>query len=170
MNKQRMSGNMYAYILEHTREPSILKKLREETSVMFPQAAHMAVSPDQGAFLGWLVSALDCRRVIEVGVFTGYSSLAMALSLPSDGQLYACDRDPRALEMAQRYWSSAGLSSKITALLGPAQESLQNLIQTEPKESFDFAFVDADKRGYQKYLDLLLQVILSYDVLYAILY
>lgn len=157
-NKQGIDEVRYDYLLKHTREPEILRRLREDTAENFPQAAHMAVSPEQGAFLAWLVSTLGCTRVIEVGVFTGYSSVAMALELPNDGKLYACDRDPRALEMAEKYWESAGISSKITKLLGPAEDSLHALLEDGQANSFDFAFVDADKRGYKKYFELLLKV------------
>jgi O-methyltransferase len=157
-NKASLEGNVYAYLLDHTREPDILRSLRAETAQLFPQAAHMAVSPEQGSFLAWLVSALGCRRILEVGVFTGYSSLAMALALPSDGLLVACDRDPKAMEVAQRYWDVAGVRSIVVPRVGPALETLETMVNEGETESFDFAFVDADKRGYKKYYETLMKV------------
>jgi hypothetical protein len=110
---QNMDSRLYGYLLRHTREAKLLADLRCETAQKFPQAAHMAVSPDQGAFLAWLVRTLGAKRVLEVGVFTGYSSVAMALALPEDGRLVACDRDPKAMEVARSYWQQAGVTDKV---------------------------------------------------------
>ncbi len=159
-NKQKVQDNLYNYILEHTREPPILEKLRNDTAQRFPQAARMAVSPEQGAFLSWLVGALGVKRIIELGVFTGYSSVAMALTLPPDGKLIACDRDPTAMAMAQEYWKDAGLENKIEARLGPALDTLNALIDAGDQfDQYDFAFVDADKRKYREYYEILLKLV-----------
>lgn len=158
-NKQNVQVSLYSYILAHTREPVILQKLRDDTAQRFPQAAGMAVSPEQGAFLAWLVGTLGVKRIVELGVFTGYSSVAMALALPADGRLVACDRDPKAMAMAQEYWAAAGVSDKIEARLGPAIDSLQALLDAGEEGTYDFAFVDADKRKYREYYEILLQLV-----------
>lgn len=120
----------------------------------------MAVGPEEGSFLAWLVATLGVRRAIEVGVFTGYSSLAMAMALPADGKLVACDRDPVALKIAQKYWDKADVSKKIEMRLGPAVETLRSLLFEEGgRDQFDFAFIDADKRAYMEYYELLLQLV-----------
>lgn len=117
INKQvvSMEGPLYSYLLAHTREPEVLRALREATAEQFPTGARMQVSPEQGAFLTWLVQALAVRRVIEVGVFTGYSSVAMALALPPGGELLACDRDAAAMALARQYWALAGVADKVRA-------------------------------------------------------
>ena len=127
--------------------------------MQFPQAAHMAVSPEQGAFLGWLLGALNVKRAIEVGVFTGYSSIAMGLALPPDGQLIACDRDPTAMAIAATHWESAGISHKLVPKIGPAIETLHSLLESGEEGNFDFAFVDADKRKYRDYYEILLRLL-----------
>lgn len=108
-----MSEPLYAYLLQHTREPAVLAALRADTAAQFPAAARMAISPEQGAFLAWLLRTLQARRVIEVGVFTGYSSIALALALPPTGTLLACDRDPRSMALARDYWAKAGVADKV---------------------------------------------------------
>ena len=113
-----MDGGLYAYLLRHTREPPVLAALRADTAERYPSAAHMAVSPDQGAFLAWLAHTLGARRVIEVGVFTGYSSVALALALPPGGRLVACERDPKALAVARQYWQRAGVAHKVGVVTG----------------------------------------------------
>ena len=119
----------------------------------------MAVSPEQGAFLSWLVGALGVERIIELGVFTGYSSIAMALALPPDGLLLACDRDPTAMAMAQEYWAEAGVQNKIQTRLGPALDTLNALLDAGELDQYDFAFVDADKRKYREYYEILLKLV-----------
>lgn len=143
----------------HSPEPEILRDLRAHTTIRFPQAAHMAVGPEQGAFLRWLVTALGVRRIIEIGVFTGYSSLAMAMNLPHDGILVACDRDASAMAIAEEYWTKAGVREKIRPRLGPAATTLQEMLDAGEAGTYDFAFIDADKRQYKGYYEALLQLI-----------
>ncbi|KAL4446674.1 hypothetical protein ABPG77_007918 [Micractinium sp. CCAP 211/92] len=164
INKQVISKHMddrlYGYLLEHTREPPVLASLRAATAEQFPTGARMQISPEQGAFMGWLVGTLGAKRIIEVGTFTGYSSIAMALALPPGSTLLACDRDPRAMVLAREYWGTAGVADKIDERLGPASETLDSLL-ADPSQhaSYDFAFIDADKKGYRAYYEQLLRLV-----------
>jgi len=156
-----VTGRLYRYLLEHTREPAVLTNLRTQTSAFAPGRERNAVSPDQGAFLGWLVGTLGVGRAVEVGVFTGYSSTAMALALPATGLLVACEKDDRPLALARAAWEAAGVSGKIDCRVGPAGETLSSLL-ADPAHgpaSFDFAFIDADKRGYAGYYEQCLRLV-----------
>lgn len=144
---------LYEYLLAHSlQEAPILKKLREETSHL--PGAQMQISPEQGQFMAMLVKLTGAKRILEVGTFTGYSSLAMALALPDEGRLITLDRDPRATEVAKRYWEEAGVADRVSLKLGPAIEMLETL-----KGPFDLAFIDADKAGYAHYYEKVLQLI-----------
>ncbi|XP_010413322.1 PREDICTED: uncharacterized protein LOC104699678 [Camelina sativa] len=158
-NKQVISltPRLYDYVPTNVREPKILKQLREETSKL--RGSQMQASPDQAQLLAMLVQILGAERCIEVGVYTGYSSLAVALVLPESGCLVACDRDSNSLEVAKRYYDLAGVSHKVNVKHGIAAESLNSMIQNGEGSSYDFAFVDADKRMYQDYFELLLQLV-----------
>jgi predicted O-methyltransferase YrrM len=158
VNKQQADARVYQYLLDHTREPQVLAELRQATAERFPQAPTMAVSPEQGAFLGWLVGTLGAREVVEVGVFTGYSSTAMALAMPPGGRLVACDRDPAAMAVAQEFWRRAGVAGRVQPRLAPALDTLQAMLDSGAAGTVDFAFLDADKRGYMRYYELLLEV------------
>jgi len=143
---------LYEYILQTTlREPEVLARLRRETD-SHPQA-RMQISPDQGQLLGLLVELMGARRVIEVGTFTGYSSLAMALALPDDGEMVCCDVSEDYTSVARRYWAEAGVDQRITLRLAPAVETLDALISEGRAGTFDMAFIDADKENYQTYFD-----------------
>lgn len=143
---------LYDYILQTTlREPDVLARLRRETD-SHPQA-RMQISPDQGQLLGLLVELMGARRVIEVGTFTGYSSLAMALALPDDGEMVCCDVSEDYTSVARRYWAEAGVGQRITLRLAPAVETLDALISEGRAGTFDMAFIDADKENYQTYFD-----------------
>lgn len=120
--------------------------------------SQMQVSPDQAQLLAMLVQILGARRCIEVGVYTGYSSLAIALVLPESGCLVACERDLKCLEIAKKYYDRAGISHKVDIKHGIAADTLRSLIQDGEGCSYDFAFVDADKRMYEEYFELLLQL------------
>ncbi|CAI7908700.1 unnamed protein product [Closterium sp. NIES-54] len=135
----------------------ILAELRRKTATMIGK--EMQVSPEQGAFLAMLVRLMGARRCIELGVYTGYSSLSVALALPADGLLVACERVPHTFAVAQRFYEKAGVKHKVDPRLGPAQDTLQQLLEEGQAGSFDFAFLDADKRMYQEYYELLLTLL-----------
>ncbi len=139
------------YLIRASREPEVLKSLRDETAAM--PMARMQISPEQGKFLRLLVELVPARRIIEVGVFTGYSSLAMALALPEDGQLVACDVNEEWTSIASRYWAEAGVAEKIDLHLAPALKTLDALIAQGGSGSFDLAFIDADKENYGNYYE-----------------
>jgi O-methyltransferase len=156
-----VTGRLYRYLLQHTREPAILTNLRVQTAAWAPGRERNAVSPDQGAFLGWLVGTLGVTRALEVGVFTGYSSTAMALALPPDGLLVACEKDDRPLALARATWEAAGVAGRVDCRVGPAADTLASLL-ADPAHgpaSFDFAFIDADKRGYAAYYEAALALV-----------
>src|SRR5262245_66501869 len=111
------------------REPPLLRRLREETAAM--PNSNMQISPDQGQFLAWLVRTLGAKRIIELGVFTGYSSLWMALAMPEDGRLVGCDISERVTAMARRYWKEAGVADRIDLRIAPALNTLDTLIAAE---------------------------------------
>ncbi|KAF7822527.1 Tricin synthase 1 [Senna tora] len=158
-NKQVVSltPRLYDYVLKNVREPEILRQLREETASM--RGSQMQVSPDQAQLLAMLVQTLGAERCIEVGVYTGYSSLAIALVLPESGCLVACERDARSLDVAKKYYHLAGVSHKVDVKLGLAEDTLESLILDGEAGSYDFAFIDAEKRMTQKYFELLLQLV-----------
>ncbi|BDA44012.1 probable caffeoyl-CoA O-methyltransferase 2 [Coccomyxa sp. Obi] len=154
-----LSDRLYSYLLAHTPEPAVLRDLRHETALQHAGRERNQVAPEQGRFLAWLLETLGARRIIEVGVFTGYSSLAMALALPEHGCLVACEKDEGPLQLARDFWRRAGISHKIDERTGPAADSLEALLAEGGADSYDFAFIDADKRSYQRYFDLLLQLV-----------
>ncbi|XP_012437870.1 probable caffeoyl-CoA O-methyltransferase At4g26220 [Gossypium raimondii] len=158
-NKQVISitPRLYDYILANAREPPVLRQLREETANM--RGSQMQVSPDQAQLLAMLVQILGAARCIELGVYTGYSSLAIALALPESGCLVACERDAKSLEVAKRYYELAGVSHKVSVKHGLAADVLKSMISNGETCSYDFAFVDAEKRMNQKYFELLLQLV-----------
>lgn len=139
------------------REPEVLQALRQETSRL--PVAGMQIAPEQGQFMAFLVRLLGARRCLEVGVFTGYSSLVTALALPPEGRVVACDKSREWTEVAQRYWAQAGVSDKIDLRLGPADETLAALRAGGGEGTFDFVFIDADKTGYAGYFDACLALL-----------
>ncbi|XP_008794820.1 O-methyltransferase MdmC-like [Phoenix dactylifera] len=152
-----VTPQLYDFILSNVREPPILRELREETAAM--RGSQMQVSPDQAQLLAMLVQILGAQRCIEVGVYTGYSSLAIALVLPESGRLVACERDAKCLEIAKKYYERAGVSHKVDVKHALAVDSLKALILNGEACSYDFAFVDAEKRMYNEYFELLLQLV-----------
>jgi predicted O-methyltransferase YrrM len=149
---------LQAYLLEASlREPPLLRKLREETARL-PQA-NFQIAPEQGQLMALLVELVGARRTLEVGVFTGYSSLAVALALPDDGHLVACDVSEEWTRVARRYWAEAGVASKIELRLAPALETLDALLAAGEQGSYDFAFVDADKEHYVEYAERCLRLL-----------
>ena len=139
------------------REPELLRRLRDETAAR-PDSG-MQVSPEQGQFLGMLVRLAGARRALEVGVFTGLSSLHIALAMPPEGRLIACDVDAESTAMARCYWREAGVEDKIDLRIAPALATLDALLASGAAASFDFAFVDADKENYQRYYDRVLKLL-----------
>ncbi len=133
------------------REPEVLRRLREETA-SHPMA-QMQISPGQGQFMALLVHLINARRTLEVGVFTGYSSLSVALALPDDGHIIACDVNEEWTAIARRYWREAGVERKIDLRLRPALQTLDDLIALGQGGTFDFAFIDADKENYTHYYE-----------------
>lgn len=149
---------LYDYILETTlREPEILTRLRKETD-SHPRAG-MQISPDQGQLLRLLAELTDAKRILEIGTFTGYSSLAMAQALPSDGEMVCCDVSEEYTAVARRYWAEAGVDKKITLRLAPAVDTLDALIGEGRGGAFDMAFIDADKENYQNYFERCLTLV-----------
>ena len=138
-------------------EPSLLRELRDETSKL--PGANMQIAPEQGQFMRLLAEILGAKRCIEVGVYTGYSSISVALALPADGLLVACDIDSETSNIARRYWERAGVLSKVRLELRPAVETLAHLIHSNQADTFDFAFIDADKEAYDSYYELCLKLL-----------
>ena len=137
--------------LEISRETAIQQRLREETSHL--PLAGMQIGADQGALLAILVRALDARRAIEVGTFTGYSAMAVASALPAGGKLVCCDVSEEWTSIARRYWQEAGVADRIELKLAPAADTLAALIREGGAGTFDFAFIDADKTNYDAYYE-----------------
>ena len=148
-----LTKQLYRYFLSVTlREDEITRRCREETASH--QWAGMQVSPEQGQFMALLVKLLDARKIIELGVFTGYSSLCMARAMPPDGKLIACDVKKEYTDKAQEYWRAAGVADKIELRLAPALDTLAALLKAGAAGSFDFIFVDAIKEEYSEYYPL----------------
>lgn len=139
------------------REDAVLAELRRETAQL--RWAGMQISPLQGQFMQLLIRATGARRIIEVGVFTGYSSLAMALALPGDGGIVALDVSEEWTAMARRYWDKAGVAGRIELRLAPATQSLEAMIRDGELGRYDMAFIDADKPNYPAYWDRILTLL-----------
>ncbi len=153
-----LSGPLYQYLLANSvREPEILAKLRAETAA-YP-LANMQISPEQGQLMGLLVQLIGAKKCLEVGVFTGYSSLVVALNLPDDGRIIACDVSNEFTSVARRYWQEAGINHKISLDIAPALETLDRLIADGESDTFDFAFIDADKNNYGAYYNRCFQLV-----------
>jgi predicted O-methyltransferase YrrM len=153
-----MTEKLHEYLRSvSVREPAILRRLREETAAL-PNAT-MQVPPEHGQFLGLLTRLMGARRTLEVGVFTGYSSLSVALALPEDGTILACDVSEEYTSVARRYWKEAGVEHKIELRIKPALETLKELLAAGQKGRFDFAFIDADKANYYGYYECALELV-----------
>lgn len=147
-----LTDRLYGYLLDVSlREPDVMRRLREETA-SHPQA-NMQIAPEQGQFMALLVRLLGARKTLEVGVFTGYSALAVALALPDDGRVVACDVSEEYTAVGRRYWADAGVAGKIDLRIGPAAATLDRLISQGESGSYDFAFLDADKQSYDRYYE-----------------
>ncbi|UCE89645.1 MAG: class I SAM-dependent methyltransferase [Pseudomonadota bacterium] len=153
-----LSEDLYDYLLDVSlREPPILRRLREETAA--DPMARMQIAPEQGQFMALLLQLTGAARVLEVGVFTGYSSLCMALALPPTASLVCCDISPEWTAVARRYWREAGVEAMIDLRLAPARETLDTLLVEGHADSFDFAFIDADKENYIDYYERVLKLV-----------
>lgn len=153
-----LDSQLYEYLLSVSlRESEVLKKLRHETA-QHP-LANMQISPEQGQFMGFLVKLMGAKKTLEIGVFTGYSALAIALNLPDDGKVIACDVSEEYTNIARKYWLEANVIDKIDLHIAPALETLEKLIDNQEQETFDFAFIDADKSSYDAYYEKSLQLV-----------
>ncbi|MCH7936300.1 MAG: class I SAM-dependent methyltransferase [Proteobacteria bacterium] len=153
-----LTDALYEYMLSVSlREPGVLRRLREETAKM---AQHnMQISPEQGQFMALLVELTGASKCLEIGTFTGYSALSVALALPGDGRIVACDISEEFTSLAKPYWREAGVAGKIDLRLGPALETLDALIAGGEGGAFDFAFIDADKVNYLGYFQRALDLV-----------
>ncbi|MHB2017345.1 MAG: class I SAM-dependent methyltransferase [Candidatus Xenobia bacterium] len=154
--------NLDAHLLQYLRDVSLRelplqRRLREETAAL--PMARMQISPEQGQFMQLLIQLLGATRTLEVGVFTGYSSLAVALALPPHGKVVACDVSEEWTRMARRYWQEAGVADRIELRIGPALVTLDALLADGEAGRFDFAFIDADKAGYDGYYERALKLL-----------
>jgi caffeoyl-CoA O-methyltransferase len=152
-----MTDGLSAYVARlGAREHPALRHCRDETAEL-PMAV-MQIGPDQGAFMALLAKLIGARRYLEIGTFTGYSALSVALALPADGKAICCDVSKEYTDKAREYWKEADVASKIDLRLGPALETLDAMIAAE-EQPFDFAFIDADKTNYDGYYERVLRLL-----------
>ncbi len=152
-----MSPDLHKYLIDHSlRDFPIAKDLRQETQKL--TMGRMQISPEQGQLMAFLIRLTSSKRAIEVGTFTGYSALSVAMALPEDGYLLACDVSDEWTSIGRKYWSKAGVAHKIDLHLAPALDTLSGRLATE-RETFDFAFIDADKLNYDGYYELCLKLL-----------
>lgn len=149
--------DVYDYVLRSTREPDVLARLRVATAAV--PNSDMQIGADQGALMAMLVKLCGARRCIEVGTYTGYSALAVALALPPDGTLITCDVNAEWTAVGRPFWQEAGVEARIDLRLKPALETLDELLAAGEAGRFDFAFIDADKTSYRRYYERLLQLL-----------
>lgn len=148
----QLTDALYKYLLNVSlREPDILKTLRAETARL--SMHEMQISPEQGQFMALIAELINAQKVLEIGTFTGYSSLAVALALPANGKIVTCDINEEWTTIAKRFWQQANVAHKIDLHLAPALQTLDELINSGQKNSFDFVFIDADKQGYDAYYE-----------------
>jgi predicted O-methyltransferase YrrM len=153
-----ITEQLYEYLVDVSlRESPLLQRLRVETAQ--DEQASMQIAPEQGQFMALLIHLLGAEKAIEIGVYTGYSSLCTALALPDHGRLIACDTSEQWTQVARRYWEEAGVAHKIELHLAPAAETLAALLAARQAGTFDFAFIDADKVGYGQYYEACLQLL-----------
>lgn len=159
-NMTKMTDQLYNYMIEISlREAAILAELREVTEKL--PHSNMQISPEQGQFLALLVKLINAKNTLDIGVFTGYSALVVALALPKDGKVIACDIDKDTTNIAKQFWRKAKVAEKIDLKIAPALETLDKLISEGKQNSFDFAFIDADKENYPAYYEKCLILIRS---------
>ena len=153
-----LTDNVYQYLLDSSiRETNELKALRAETQKQ--ALAVMQISPEQGQFMNLLLKLISAKRGIEIGVFTGYSTLWSAMALPQDGEIIACDISEEFTTIGQKYWHQAGVAHKINLQIQNAIKTLDKLLLNEQQETFDYAFIDADKVSYRAYVEKCLDLV-----------
>ena len=153
-----LTDTLYRYLIDVSlREASVLRELREETAVLSQRS--MQIAPEQGQFMALLVRLMGARHCLEIGVFTGYSSLAVALALPPEGRIVACDVSEEWTAIARRYWARAGVADRIRLELAPALQTLDGLIAGGEAGQYDLAFIDADKTNYLEYYERALRLL-----------
>lgn len=154
-----LSPALQNYLRAHSvKEHPLLTELREETTRTL-EAAPMQISPEQGQFFQFLLTLIQAKKALEIGTFTGYSAICMALALPEDGHVTCCDISRDWTRIAEKYWAKMGLSQKITLHLGPALNTLDTLINNHEANTYDFAFIDADKPNYPRYYEKCLTLV-----------
>ncbi|MBK9128735.1 MAG: class I SAM-dependent methyltransferase [Phycisphaerales bacterium] len=154
----QVTDEIYDYLLRVSlRESPVLRRLRARTARL--KNANMQISPEQGQFMALLVELIGARRALEVGTFTGYSALWVAAALPADGTLLCCDVSREWTDIARGFWREAGVEGKIELRLAPAQKTLAEVLAGGGAGTFDFAFIDADKEGYDAYYEATLQLL-----------
>jgi predicted O-methyltransferase YrrM len=158
MKNLALDETLYNYLLSVSlQEAEVLKQLRKKTATL-PMSV-MQIAPEQGQFMALLVKLISAKKTLEIGVFTGYSTLVIALALPEDGKIIACDIDRQYTEIARQYWQQANVNHKIDLHIAPALETLDKLIAQGQENTFDFAFIDADKNNYSNYYERALKLI-----------
>jgi predicted O-methyltransferase YrrM len=153
-----LNSQLYEYLLSvSVREAEILQKLRHETA-LHPMKV-MQISPEQGQFMALLVQLIGAKKALEIGVFTGYSTMVVASALPDDGKLIACDINEEYTNIARKYWQEAGIANKIDLQIAPALDTLDILIKNGEQNTFDFIFIDADKSNYILYYEKSMELV-----------
>ncbi len=159
-NISKMDNKLYKYLLKHSvKESDVLKRLRNETSKHV--LAKMEITPDVGQLLSFLVKLTKARYALEIGTFTGYSTLWIAQALPDDGKVVTCETRMEFAEIALQYWEDAEVRSKIDLEIGPAQKTLKKRVKKGEAGFYDFAFIDADKENYDIYYEYCLELVRS---------
>jgi predicted O-methyltransferase YrrM len=153
-----LTERLQEYLLANSlREHPALRQLRDETSAL--PGAGMQIAPEQGQLMALLVELIGARRVLEIGCFTGYSALAMALALPPDGRLITLEVNAEPIEIGRRAWRAAGVAERIEVRLGLALDSLDALLEEGSADTFDLVFIDADKKSYDAYYERALRLV-----------
>ena len=155
----QLTTELHAYLLAHgLRETALQRRLREETALL--REAGMQIAPEEGALLALLVRLLNAHNILEIGTFTGYSALSMALAQTADSRLITCDLNREWTDIARRYWHEAGVADRIELRLGPAVDTLRTLRRDESTANhFDLVFIDADKEAYRDYYEQALELV-----------
>lgn len=153
-----LDDKLYQYLIEHSlRETNLARQLRETTAAL--EMARMQIAPEQGQFMALLVELTGATRIIEIGTFTGYSTLCMAQALPSSGEVVCCDVSVEWTDIGRRFWEKAGVAERIDLRIAPALDTLGDLIRQGQSGTFDMAFIDADKANYENYYELCMQLL-----------